>query len=418
MAFVGISWPRCLCFALLCAHHAVGCGPGRGYGRRRFSRKLSPLTYKQFVPNVVEKTLGASGRVQGKITRSSTRFRELTANYNPDIIFKDEEKTGADRLMTQRCKDRLNALAISVMNQWPGVKLRVTEGWDEDGHHSDGSLHYEGRAVDVTTSDRDRGKYGMLARLAVEAGFDWVFYESKAHVHCSVKAENSAAARSGGCFPGTSWVRVSTGKKRLLKDLRPGDRVLAADQGGRPVYSDFITFLDVQSTAKNLFLRVLTMNPRRRLLLTPAHLVFVSTGRAWRPGARFASGVRPGYFVETLPRGPGWKLQVAKVESVSMVQAHGAYAPLTTHGNILVDDVLASCYAAVELHSVAHVALAPLRWAFTFGSAFSSPSSNSTEEHQLEGLHWYPRLLHSLGRLLLGPEVLHPLALPPPLSPG
>ncbi|XP_069504057.1 sonic hedgehog protein [Ambystoma mexicanum] len=391
------------------------CGPGRGIGKRRQPKKLTPLAYKQFIPNVAEKTLGASGRYEGKITRNSDRFKELTPNYNPDIIFKDEENTGADRLMTQRCKDKLNALAISVMNQWPGVKLRVTEGWDEDGHHSEESLHYEGRAVDITTSDRDRSKYGMLARLAVEAGFDWVYFESKAHIHCSVKAENSVAAKSGGCFPASAKVTLEHGVTRPVKDLRPGDRVLAADGQGRLVYSDFLMFLDKEEAVTKVFYVIETERPRQRLRLTAAHLLFAARHPANSSSSTgfqsiFASRVRPGHRVLTVDQ-EGRGLQEATVTRVYLEEGAGAYAPVTSHGTVVIDKVLASCYAVIEEHSWAHWAFAPLRLGYGILSIFSpqdySPHSPPAPS-QKEGVHWYSEILYHIGTWVLHSDTIHP----------
>uniref|UniRef100_A0A672IR50 Hedgehog protein n=1 Tax=Salarias fasciatus TaxID=181472 RepID=A0A672IR50_SALFA len=398
--------------AFLLSPVSEGCGPGRGYGKRRSPRKLAPLAYKQFSPNVAEKTLGASGRYEGKITRNSERFKELTPNYNPDIIFKDEENTGADRMMTQRCKDKLNSLAISVMNLWPGVRLRVTEGWDEDGHHSEESLHYEGRAVDITTSDRDRNKYAMLARLAVEAGFDWVYYESKAHIHCSVKSDHSVAAKSGGCFPAEALVTLEGGGQKPISDLRPGDRVLSSsgsDGCGPLAFSEVLTFLDRDRTTPRLF-HTLQTDSGARLSLTAAHLIFVSEGNC-SEGAEpargalrtaYAGDARPGQCVLVAEGAAGRSHRegrLSRISRVGVTRGRGAFAPLTRQGTLVVDGVVASCYAAVDQHTLAHWAFAPLRlfhsWTGTAGG-------------HGDGVHWYSQVLHWLGRRLLDPGRLHP----------
>ena len=39
----------------------------------------------------------------------------------------------------------------------------------------------------------------------------------------------------------------------------------------------------------------------------------------------------------------------------------GAYTPVTMEGNIVVDGVLASCYASLD-HDLAHLGMTPLRW--------------------------------------------------------
>jgi hypothetical protein len=131
----------------------------------------------------------AIGPVLGKIGRRSPDFeRRLVASNDPDIVFKDEETTGADRMMTPRLKKALERLSLRVRAEWPGVRLRVTEAWDENDEHGTISAHYEGRAADLTTSDQDSRRLGRLAWLAVESGFDWVYFEDPTHVHVSVRA--------------------------------------------------------------------------------------------------------------------------------------------------------------------------------------------------------------------------------------
>ncbi|KAL2104081.1 hypothetical protein ACEWY4_000949 [Coilia grayii] len=437
-----------------------GCGPGRGYGVRPTPRRLAPLKYKQYVPQISENNLGASGRAEGKITRDSERFNELMCNYNIHIDFKDEEHTQADRFMTKRCKDCLDRLAIAVMLQWPRTRLRVTEAWDEDGNHPPDSLHYEGRAVDITTSDRNTSKYGMLALLAVEAGFDWVHYESKHHVHCSVKADHSVALERGGCFPGLGQVTLESGEKIPMFLLKPGDKVLSQTQSGQTVFSRFLLFIHKDCGSRSVFL-VLGTEDGHRLAITPNHLLFRSShfeADHSKYQAYFANRVQKGDYV--LVHGSGRGVRPSKVTSVTLEERTGVYAPLTEEGTLFVDGVLASSYASVEDHGLAHWAFGLLRFLHSLSQwtqRVEVAKANQTEAHicndtkqkcQMWGdttirakgvgwdhnnycqqntallvdsywktcnidrhkqgnVHWYARLLHTIGRLLLDSEIFY-----------
>lgn len=148
----------------------------------------------QHYPSSSEKN--TVGTFVKRIRRGTPEFNKLVRNTNQNIIFKREEGDDSDLYMTPKLKESLDKLAILVAQEWSGLKLRVTEAWDDSNIHTNNSYHYEGRAADLSTSDRDRSKYGRLARLAVDAGLDWVLHEfpnknpNNIHVHVSVKIDN------------------------------------------------------------------------------------------------------------------------------------------------------------------------------------------------------------------------------------
>lgn len=211
------------------------------------------------------------------------------------------------------------------------------------------------------------------------------------------------AAKSGGCFPGDALVTVENGHQKFIRDLRPGEPVLTLS-GAELVYSQVLTFLDRDPATHKLFYTLKTKNGAR-LSLTAAHLLFVSQGNCSEgasptPGSLrtvYACDARPGHCV-LVAGGPSGTL--SRITRVTVTERRGAFAPLTAQGTLVVDGVVASCYAVVEGHSLAHWAFLPLRLMHSW---------TGTSGYRGEGVHWYADLLHWLGVMLLDSGHLHPL---------
>lgn len=235
-----------------------------------------------------------------------------------------------------------------------------------------------------------------------------------------ISPEHSVAAKTGGCFPGDAQVILEGGATKQMSELHPGDRVLASSTtDGALLYSPVLSFLDRQPNVTKIFY-IIGTNAGLNITLTAAHLIFVTDctggprepkweeeplsgsiregGPSWEAGLRtvFASEVQPGQCVLT-SQGKVGSLSV--VTFVEEQRSAGLYAPLTQHGSIVVNGVLASCYAVVDNHRLAHWVLAPLRFFYSL----MGPS-----EAQTDGLHWYPWFLQKLGLTLLDAGHFHP----------
>ncbi|MEW5961073.1 MAG: hypothetical protein AB1801_25380 [Chloroflexota bacterium] len=142
----------------------------------------------------------AAGPPVCRIERDSCAYHLLVGNLDPAIVFKNEEAPPyrEDFLMHPAMLLPLYRLKQLVEAEWGDeVRLRVTDAYDSLLEHDLGqvdenrraSLHFEGRAVDLTTWPTDTNRYARLCALAYCAGFAWVQNEGD-HCHASIKAES------------------------------------------------------------------------------------------------------------------------------------------------------------------------------------------------------------------------------------
>jgi len=128
---------------------------------------------------------------------------------NPMILFKGDATTtypnsnwggleyqdprdNPNHYMDPRLIAPLESLVNKIVERDPYIRVRITSAFRLPGNFEySRSLHHTGMALDLTLYDTYSKRkayetYGMLAELCVEAGFCWVYYEDRYHVHVSM----------------------------------------------------------------------------------------------------------------------------------------------------------------------------------------------------------------------------------------
>jgi len=163
------------------------------------------------------------------------------------------------------------------------------------------------------------------------------------------------------CFSGHSTVNLQGKGETRMDQLQVGDAVLTS-KGYAKVYS----FGHLDRNGKTPYLQIQTTANDAPLEISKDHLLYVFDEAKQMQSIVPARDIKVGNL---LISEPGTQVEV---QSIRQVTRHGAYAPFTTTGDIVVNGVVASNYIAFppafhdhlsfkQQHWVQHAALHPIR---------------------------------------------------------
>lgn len=167
---------------------------------------------------------------------------------------------------------------------------------------------------------------------------------------CSTKvdaAEEAVKDVLRDCFPADASVELEDGQVKPMAQLEIGDSVRV----GATSFAKVFMFTHREGEAVSNYLTINT-DTGTSIKVTPGHYIYANGKLV--PAQMVKAG-------DLLVRGDGATGTVTKVTNGV---AKGLYNPQTTHGDIVVNDILASTYTTAVERVCAHAMLSPLRLVF------------------------------------------------------
>lgn len=194
------------------------------------------------------------------------------------------------------------------------------------------------------------------------------------------------------CIDSEANVVMADGSRRAARSLEIGDKVKTVDESGHLVDTDVVMMMDINDN-ESLFLNIRT-HSGKSVKVSTYHLMAVPGG-----DFKFAQDLRREDAIVTYDFDKQAPVE-ERIASIMIESVVGYVAPLTMSGTLLVDGILASCYAVIDSHKIAHTVMAPARWLYSVHGLLDQAAPEAVTSHlqiekQMNGTHWYPALWES-----------------------
>lgn len=183
------------------------------------------------------------------------------------------------------------------------------------------------------------------------------------------------------CFSADMIVQTPGGSKRM-DELEVGDLVLSIDQN-LISYSPVVMFLHNKPEEEAIYKQIETVDGQS-IKLTDFHLIYITNCKK-KETLRLvhAKDVKVGHCIHTVSDKNRSILRSNKVKEVTEKREKGIYAPLTASGDLMVNNVLASCHSNMAVQTLQHTFFSVYRkinaYAHSIKSVFGFASDGSGE---------------------------------------